>query len=112
VIVLAQLAQELSQRIAFLVHLHTSKQAHLHVLQLVRLASMRTHPHIFALHATQLAPPALQAQVQIVYLVLFHCISKPQLYSVWLHATQTSINKHLLPNVWPVMQAALLVQVL
>jgi len=107
---LAQLAQELSQRIAFLVHLHTSKQAQLLVFQLAWLVSTLTRPHTYALHVTQLAPPVLEAPVQHVYLALFHCISKLQLYSVWLHATQTSINRHLLPNAWPVMQVVVLVR--
>ena len=107
---LAQLAQELSQRIAFLVHLHTSKQAHLLVFRLARLVSTRTLPHIFALHATQLAPHALEALAQHVQLAPFLCISNPLLYSVWLHATQTSISKHLLPNAWPATQVVLLVQ--
>lgn len=81
-IVLAQLALELLQLIVFLVHLLISKQAHLHVFQLARMASTPTPPHTYVLHANQLVPPAMEAQAQIAYLALFHCITKLQLYSV------------------------------
>jgi len=72
-----------------LIHLHTSKQIYLHVLQRARMVSTQTHSHIFALHATQLAPPAMATQVDSVILALFHCIFN--LLSVWLRAALGSM---------------------
>ena len=52
--------------------------------------------HINALHATQLAPPAIGAQVQHVYLARFLCISKQlTLYALPLVIQINMLTLHL-----------------
>jgi len=63
---------------------------------------------IFALHATQLAPHAIEAEMEGVYLALFHCIFI--MGCVWLNAGINIMPRHLLQYVNPAPQAAILVQ--